>query len=108
MLLYSDNNSLSALERSVDSTEASANETVILHRLRILRLSGNRLKQLDVARFPNLHMLYVDNNCLAESKSSQRSPKKTRPKLMNMHRLTKLENFSARNQACAGCRDSGL
>lgn len=107
--LNPDNNSLSVLDRSSDASEASAPEMTVLHRLRILRLSGNRLKQLDVARFPNLRMLYVDNNCLAESKSSiQRSPKKIRPRLLNMQRLTKLENFSARNQVCAGCRDSGM
>ncbi|KDQ62247.1 hypothetical protein JAAARDRAFT_170487 [Jaapia argillacea MUCL 33604] len=56
----------------------------ILSRLRILRLSGNRLHQLNLAPFPNLRTLYADNNSLGV--------------LVKASRLTKLENLSLRNQ----------
>ncbi|KAI9456147.1 hypothetical protein F5148DRAFT_984525 [Russula earlei] len=56
----------------------------ILPRLRILRLSANRLKCLDAGHFPNLRMLYVDNNALTELKRA--------------NRLVRLENLSLRNQ----------
>lgn len=57
-------------------------------RLRILRVSGNRLKNLDVGGTPNLRTLYADNNALAS--------------LVKVDRLTKLENLSVRNQSGRG------
>ena len=54
-------------------------------RLRILRVSGNRLKQLDASAFSGLRTLYADNNYLGT--------------IHKAHRLTKLENLSLRNQA---------
>jgi Leucine-rich repeat (LRR) protein len=57
----------------------------ILPRLRILRLSANRLKCLDASHFPNLRVLYIDNNSLTEFKKA--------------NRLCSLENLSLRNQA---------
>ncbi|KAH7913431.1 hypothetical protein BJ138DRAFT_1146190 [Hygrophoropsis aurantiaca] len=57
-----------------------------MSRLRILRVSGNRLRHLNVAPFPNLRTLYVDNNSLAT--------------LVKAERLAKLENLSMRNQSC--------
>ncbi|KXN88135.1 Septation initiation network scaffold protein cdc11 [Leucoagaricus sp. SymC.cos] len=57
-------------------------------RLRILRLSGNRLRQVDVGAFTNLRTLYADNNSLTN--------------LMKLNRLTKLENLSLRNQSGRG------
>ena len=54
-------------------------------RLRILRVSGNRLKELDASAFPGLRTLYADNNYLGT--------------IHKAHRLTKLENLSLRNQA---------
>ncbi|KAI0004643.1 hypothetical protein BJV74DRAFT_971764 [Russula compacta] len=60
----------------------------ILPRLRILRLSVNRLKCLDATHFPNLRMLYIDNNTLTELKKA------------NM--LGRLENLSLRNQGGNG------
>ncbi|KAF9534523.1 hypothetical protein CPB83DRAFT_844368 [Crepidotus variabilis] len=56
-----------------------------MSRLRILRVSGNRLKTLDVGRVPNLRTLYADNNSLSG--------------LANLKRLARLENLSLRNQA---------
>ncbi|KZT67074.1 hypothetical protein DAEQUDRAFT_409629 [Daedalea quercina L-15889] len=53
-------------------------------RLRILRVSGNRLRQLDASVFPGLRTLYADNNYLGT--------------VHKAHRLTKLENLSLRNQ----------
>ncbi|OSX56457.1 hypothetical protein POSPLADRAFT_1160148 [Postia placenta MAD-698-R-SB12] len=53
-------------------------------RLRILRVSGNRLQQLNASPFPNLRTLYADNNSLGT--------------ITKAHRLTKLENLSLRNQ----------
>ena len=53
-------------------------------RLRILRVSANRLQELNAGPFPNLRTLYADGNSLG-----------TIPKA---HRLTKLENLSLRNQ----------
>ena len=53
-------------------------------RLRILRVSGNRLQQLDGGAFPSLRTLYADNNCLGP--------------LLRAHRMTKLDNLSLRNQ----------
>lgn len=54
-------------------------------RLRILRVSGNRLQALNATPFPNLRTLYADNNALGVIQSA--------------HRLTKLENLSLRNQS---------
>jgi protein NUD1 len=56
----------------------------ILPKLRILRLSANRLKYLDASHFPNLRTLYIDNNLLREVKKA--------------NRLVRLENLSLRNQ----------
>ncbi|KAF5361013.1 hypothetical protein D9756_004838 [Leucocoprinus leucothites] len=57
-------------------------------RLRILRLSGNRLRQVDVGAFTNLRTLYADNNSLTH--------------LVKLNRLKKLENLSLRNQSGRG------
>ncbi|RDB17895.1 Septation initiation network scaffold protein cdc11 [Hypsizygus marmoreus] len=57
-------------------------------KLRILRVSGNRLHQLHVASMPNLRTLYADNNSLST--------------LVKVDRLTKLENLSLRNQSGRG------
>jgi Leucine-rich repeat (LRR) protein len=56
----------------------------ILPRLRILRLSANRLKCLDASHSPNLRMLYIDNNTLTELKKA--------------NTLNRLESLSLRNQ----------
>ncbi|KAG0704785.1 hypothetical protein DFH29DRAFT_909819 [Suillus ampliporus] len=66
----------------VDNIDAGG----IMPRLRILRASSNRLKRLNVASFPNLRTLYVDNNSLDS--------------LVKAERLGKLENLSMRNQTC--------
>ncbi|KAG6903283.1 hypothetical protein C0995_000178 [Termitomyces sp. Mi166 len=57
-------------------------------RLRILRASGNRLRQLRVGLMANLRTLYADNNSLTS--------------LDKVERLTKLENLSVRNQSGQG------
>ena len=54
-------------------------------RLRILRVSGNRLQELNAAPFPTLRTLYADSNSLGP--------------ILKAHRLTKLENLSLRNQS---------
>ncbi|KAI0351465.1 hypothetical protein OH77DRAFT_1411124 [Trametes cingulata] len=72
-----DNNSLGKLEPEV-----------AMPRLRILRVSGNRLQTLDAAPFPNLRTLYADNNSLGS--------------ILRAYRLTKLENLSLRNQSGRG------
>ena len=54
-------------------------------RMKILRVSGNRLQQLNAGPFPNVRTLYADNNCLVP--------------ISKAHRLTKLENLSLRNQS---------
>ncbi|KAI0754656.1 hypothetical protein C8Q80DRAFT_1216571 [Daedaleopsis nitida] len=54
-------------------------------RLRILRLSANRLQTLAAVPFPNLRTLYADNNSLGT--------------IVKAHRLTRLENLSVRNQS---------
>ncbi|KAF8630823.1 hypothetical protein AX17_005182 [Amanita inopinata Kibby_2008] len=59
-----------------------------LPRLRILRVSGNRLQELNAASFPNLRTLYADNNSLVN--------------LVKLDRLNKLENLSLRNQRGRG------
>ncbi|KAL5501530.1 NUD1 [Sanghuangporus vaninii] len=108
-----DNNFLSTLDQTEDEAEqdrVKSRDLRILHKLRTLRLSGNRLRYLNVARFPNLRTLYVDNNCLADGGPIQRGQGQRRlpRRLCGLHRLCKLENFSARNQNAAGMRDSGL
>ncbi|KAI8358871.1 hypothetical protein B0O80DRAFT_382559, partial [Mortierella sp. GBAus27b] len=55
-----------------------------LRRVRILRLSENRLSTFDAMPFPGLRTLYLDDNRLNV--------------LENCQRLTRLENFSARDQ----------
>ncbi|KAG9051667.1 hypothetical protein FS837_000055 [Tulasnella sp. UAMH 9824] len=57
----------------------------IMTKLKVLRLSHNRLKQVDLAAFPNLRTLYMDNNRLGD--------------VLNASRLTRLENLSVRSQA---------
>ncbi|KAH9846436.1 hypothetical protein C2E23DRAFT_890881 [Lenzites betulinus] len=69
-----DNNSLGELEPEV-----------AMPRLRILRVSGNRLQTLNAAPFPNLRTLYADNNSLGT--------------IVKAYRLAKLENLSLRNQS---------
>ncbi|EIN12330.1 L domain-like protein [Punctularia strigosozonata HHB-11173 SS5] len=59
-------------------------------RLRILRVSNNKLQVLGCAPFHNVRTLYADNNDLR--------------KLAKAHKLTKLENLSLRNQAGKGLR----
>ena len=53
-------------------------------RLKILRVSGNRLQQFNAGPVPNIRTLYADNNSLGS--------------ILKAHRLTKLENLSLRNQ----------
>ncbi|TFK40704.1 hypothetical protein BDQ12DRAFT_679886 [Crucibulum laeve] len=72
-----DNNSLSELEFER-----------AMPKLRILRVSGNRLHQLQVGGVPNLRTLYADNNALYS--------------LAKVDHLTKLENLSLRNQSGRG------
>jgi len=60
----------------------------ILPRLRILRLSANRMKRLDASHFPSLRVLYIDNNSLTE--------------ITKAERLVRLENLSLRNQGGNG------
>jgi protein NUD1 len=57
-------------------------------RLRILRVSSNKLQTLSCPAFHNLRTLYADNNDLR--------------KLVKAQKLTKLENLSLRNQAGKG------
>lgn len=61
-----------------------------LPRLRILRVSANRLCHLQVAAVPNLRTLYADNNALSS--------------LVKVDRLSKLENLSLRNQSGRGLK----
>ncbi|PPQ85066.1 hypothetical protein CVT24_010234 [Panaeolus cyanescens] len=61
-----------------------------MSRLRILRVSGNRLQNLDVGAMPNLRTLYADNNLLTA--------------LARVDRLSKLENLSLRNQSGRGLK----
>ncbi|KAF9997886.1 hypothetical protein BGZ79_008411 [Entomortierella chlamydospora] len=59
-----------------------------LRRLRILRLSENKLVTFDATPFPGLRTLYLDDNRLQV--------------LENCQKLTRLENFSARDQEGEG------
>lgn len=63
-------------------------------KLRILRISGNRLQELNAASFPNLRTLYADNNSLVT--------------LVKLDRLSKLENLSLRNQRGRGLYVYGI
>ena len=56
-----------------------------LGKLRILRVSGNKLQRLDGESFPNLRTLYADNNALTG--------------IAHCGRMRRLENLSLRNQA---------
>ena len=89
-----------------DLTTLATNDGSSLNKLRVLRLSGNRISQLNTTHFPGLRTLYVDNNCLASN--GERGQTFSRQRLLNMHRLGKLENFSARNQSGGTGRDAGL
>jgi hypothetical protein len=57
-------------------------------KLRVLRLSNNKLRSLNGAAFPNLRTLYADNNSIVG--------------LDKASRLSKLENLSLRNQSGKG------
>lgn len=61
---------------------------ITMAKLRILRLSDNLLTRIDLAGFPNLRTLYMDNNKLGD--------------VLNAGRLTKLENLSLRSQVGRG------
>ncbi|KAG6900391.1 hypothetical protein C0993_011379 [Termitomyces sp. T159_Od127] len=74
-----DNNELGELE--VDGR---------MPKLRVLRASGNRLRELRVGALVNLRTLYADNNCLTS--------------LVEVERLTRLENLSVRNQSGRGLK----
>ncbi|KAL7279731.1 hypothetical protein ACG7TL_006138 [Trametes sanguinea] len=67
-----------------DNALAELEPEVTMSRLRILRVSGNRLQTLNAAFYPNLRTLYADNNSLGT--------------IARAHRLAKLENLSLRNQ----------
>ncbi|KAI0051077.1 hypothetical protein FA95DRAFT_1580818 [Auriscalpium vulgare] len=69
---------------SIDAFEAHG----IMPRLRILRLSANRLRALNTGPFPSLRTLYADNNSLAQIDKASR--------------MAKLENLSLRNQGGKG------
>ena len=56
-----------------------------LSKLRILRVSGNKLQRLDGEFFPSLRTLYADNNALTG--------------ISHCGRMKRLENLSLRNQA---------
>lgn len=91
--MSTDNNALASLDFSFNIDH---NDYPPSYKLRILRLSGNSLKYLDVSYLKNLRTLYLDNNCLADS--HDRTSKHSNKRLLNLHLLSKLENFSARNQ----------
>ncbi len=73
ILSFAENNLLGEIEPEV-----------VMPRLRILRLSGNRLQTLNAAYFPHLRTLYADNNLLGT--------------IVKAHHLTQLENLSVRYQ----------
>jgi Leucine-rich repeat (LRR) protein len=77
---YTDNNEL--CELALEGNMA---------KLRILRVSGNRLHQFRVATMPNIRTLYADNNSLVK-----------------VDRLTKVENLSLRNQSGKGLQVTSL
>jgi Leucine-rich repeat (LRR) protein len=76
LILRADENSLTDLEFDGEDT--------CMSKLRILRVSGNKLQHLDGARYPNLRTLYADNNCLST--------------ISHCNQLRRLENLSLRNQ----------
>ena len=47
-------------QNNISSLEVSPGEQ--LENFRILKLSGNKFSQFDVAAFPNLRTLYIDDN----------------------------------------------
>jgi Leucine-rich repeat (LRR) protein len=57
-------------------------------KLRIVRVSGNKLQRLNGAAFPYVRTLYADNNAIAG--------------LDKANKLAKLENLSLRNQSGKG------
>jgi protein NUD1 len=59
-------------------------------KVRILRLSGNKVQELDVGWFPNLRTLYADENRLLGQG------------VKNAGRLSKMENLSLRSQSGRG------
>ncbi|KNZ73029.1 Septation initiation network scaffold protein cdc11 [Termitomyces sp. J132] len=59
-------------------------------KLRVLRISGNRLCELCVGMMRNLRTLYADNNSLTS--------------VVKVEELTKLENLSLRNQSGRGLK----
>jgi len=79
-----DNNGLSDL--GLETRDGGDNGArTCLGKLRILRVSGNRLQRLDGECFPNLRTLYADNNALTG--------------ISHCGRMRRLENLSVRNQA---------
>lgn len=83
-VLHTDNNGLSELGMEAGGCGDSGGKTC-LGKLRILRVSGNRLQRLDGECFPNLRTLYADNNALTG--------------ISHCGRMRRLENLSVRNQA---------
>ncbi|KIY53211.1 L domain-like protein [Fistulina hepatica ATCC 64428] len=92
-LLNLDNNCLSVLHFDLPRCFAS---------LRVLRVSYNNLTSLDVGLLTNLKTFYADGNRFGEgSKSSKSSALEGTPPnkaITNLHKLTRLENFSARGK----------
>ncbi|KAG6896716.1 hypothetical protein C0992_006553 [Termitomyces sp. T32_za158] len=77
------------VEYCTDNNELDALEVAGgMRRLRVLRVSGNRLGELRVGTMVNLRTLYADNNCLR--------------RIAEVERLTRLENLSVRNQRGPG------
>jgi len=58
LLSRTDNNSLTDLGLEGENTHC-------MTKLRILRVSGNKLQRLDGAHYPNLRTLYADSNNLS-------------------------------------------
>lgn len=69
--------------------------------LRVLRLSGNQLRAVNVEVYPNLRTLYLDNNCLGSKNGGKKL-------IQDLSKLRKLENLSLRNQSGGGARDRNL
>ena len=82
----------------------------VLQKLRVLRLSGNRLTHLDVLPYPNLRTLYVDSNGLVgdRNEDDETLTDQNYPRLANLQRLAKLENLSARHQRGERAQGSSL
>ena len=83
-MIYTDNNGLSELGMEAGDC-GDGGRKATLSKLRILRVSGNRLQRLDGEYFPNLRTLYADNNALTG--------------ISHCGRMRRLENLSLRNQA---------